>query len=161
MAGVADPYDRDEFRESPYAARRPLGGSVVAVLRGRLEGRGLELIRPPSRALARGEIHELIVTDEAGAHPGSVVGNIGYLAFFEVEEGGVALVGDRVSIGGNAHFRLAGFDVTHAPNHLNVVVNGDDRRSGEERGLRLGDRVIIGPTGRGRSEGKKGERDDG
>ena len=158
---MADPYDRPEFEQSPYAARRPLEGTVVAVLRGQLDGRGLELIWPPSRVLARREIHELILTDEAGAGPGSIVERVGYLAFFEVQEGGVALAGNRVSIGGNAHFRLAGFGVTHAPNHLNLVVIGDDRRSGEEHGFRLGDRVTIGPTGHLQSARKKGGRDAG
>jgi hypothetical protein len=156
-----DPYERSLFKHSPYAARRPLLGSVVAVLRGQLDGRGLELIRQPSRVLAQGEIHELILTDEADARPDSIVERIAYLAFFEVQAGGVALVGDRVVIGGNADFRLAGFDVTHAPNHLNLVVVGDDRLSGEERGFRLGDRVTIGPAGDAQSSGTKGEGDGG
>ena len=153
---MADPYARSSFKQSPYAARRPIVGFVVAVLRGQLDGRGLELIRPPSRVLARGEIHELILTDEAKARPDSVVERIAYLAFFEVQEGGVALAGDRLSIGGNDQFRLAGFDVTHAPNHLNLVVIGVDRRSGEERGLGLGDRVTIEPAGDRQDAREKG-----
>lgn len=139
-----DPYAKGSIRQSLYGARRPIRGAVVAVLRGRLEERGLELIQPISRALARGEIHELIVTDEAGAAPGTRVDRIGYLCFFEVEQGGVAVTGDQVMLGGEGGLVLAGFDLTHAPNHLNVVVCGD-RRPGEERGIRPGDQVTIGP----------------
>jgi len=114
----------------------------VAVLRGQLDDRGLELIRPSSRALLRGEIHELLVTVETGAGPGSRVDSVGYLAFFEVERGGVAVVGDGVGWG-NTSWTLVGFDLTHAPNHLNLVVQGGSRLSGEELGMAVGDPVWI------------------
>ncbi|HAI20702.1 MAG TPA: hypothetical protein DCM14_02165 [Clostridiales bacterium UBA8153] len=113
------------------------------MLRGQLDGRGLELIQPLSRALRQGEIHELVVTTEGEAGPGRRVDSVGYLAFFEVQSGGLAVTGDPVSWG--EHFwTLVGFDLTHAPNHLNLVVRGPSRLSGEELGMRVGDRLVIG-----------------
>jgi len=39
---------------------------------------------------------------------------------------------------------IVGFDETHAPNHLNIVARSKERCSGEELGVELGNRLIIG-----------------
>jgi hypothetical protein len=49
--------------------------------------------------------------------------------------------GEGVLIG-----HLAGFDMTHFPNHINLVVVTDDLRTGRERGLRLEE--VLEFTGR-------------
>jgi len=96
---VSDPYARNMFGTfNPYYAKQPIVGRLVVVLDGVYENHGLELIKPPSRALRQTEIHELIVTDE-GAQPGSKVNNIAYVGFFEVMQGGVIVVGNEVTIG--------------------------------------------------------------
>ncbi len=128
---------------NPYVARRPVRGRVVAVMEGRLEDRGLELIAPPSRALRQGEIHELIATDETAARPGQRVDRISYLGFFEVTQGGVVLSGDPVRTSGRHLGQLAGFDLTHFPNHLNIVIF-DPARSPGATSLSLGAEIIIG-----------------
>ncbi len=143
-----DPYTAGMFPSNPYRSKRPVRGRLVVVLDGRLSGRGLELIRPISRALRRGEIHELVVTAEADAGPGTTVNQVTYLGFFEVEEGGMAVTGDSVRVDGRPVGRLGGFDETHHPNHLNLVLVGDDA-TGFERGLALGDEISIGETDEG------------
>jgi enamine deaminase RidA (YjgF/YER057c/UK114 family) len=145
---VRDPYAEGAFSQTPYSSKRPVRGTVVAVLRGRLEQRGLELIRPGSRALCRGEIHELILTDQSEVGPGDRVDRIGYLAFFEVTGAGVVIGSDRLELAGHG-FEVVGFDLTHTPNHLNIVVRADHRRSGEELGLVPGDRVVFSMRERG------------
>jgi len=127
---------RDSERKMP-------SGKVVAVLSGKLPERGLELIRPFSRALLTGEIHELIVTDEERAGPLQTVNRIAYVCFFEIITGGIMLVGDELSIGDARIGTIAGFDETHMPNHLNIVAKSDQRRSGKNRGIRLEDTVLI------------------
>lgn len=132
-----DPYAAGKFAANPYADKTDVAGSLVAVLRGKLADRGLELIKPISRCIRRDEIHELILTDE-DARPGGRVNSIAYLGFAEFASGGVIVAGDAVHLGGRPIGTLAGFDETHAPNHLNIVIRTDDLTDGVGQGARLG-----------------------
>jgi hypothetical protein len=114
----------------------------VAVLRGVTDRRGLCLTEYRSRAVPSGQIHELMLTDE-NAELKSTVNRVALLAFFEVETGGVLLVGDRVACGERELGRLAGFDETHMPNHQNVCLMGSDFRDGEALGLQVGDELTF------------------
>ncbi len=140
---MSDPYARNMFGSfNPYYAKQPVIGRLVVVLDGVYENRGLELIKPPSRALRQTEIHELIVTDESTL-PGSKVNNIAYVGFFEIIQGGVIVVDDKVKIGGKDVGKIAGYDETHMPNHLNIVMTGR-KTPGKEFDLSVADEVIIG-----------------
>ena len=140
---MSDPYACNMFGAfNPYYAKQPVIGRLVVVLDGVYENRGLELIKPPSRALRQAEIHELISTEEA-AQPGSKVDSIAYLGFFEVTQGGIIVTGDPVTIGGKALGEIAGYDETHMPNHLNIVMTGS-KTPGKDFGLSVTNEVIIG-----------------
>ncbi len=140
---MADPYARNMFgNTNPYYAKRPVTGKLAVVLDGIYDDRGLTLIKPPSRVIKTGEIHELIVTDE-NVRPGATVNRIAYLGFFEITSGGVIVAGDEIHIGNTAIGRIAGYDETHMPNHLNIVINGA-RFPGREIGLVLEADVVIG-----------------
>ena len=121
-----------------YAENRPVEGGVVTVLDSTHEARGLKLMATYSRALPRFSIHELIVTDEAGRQPGGGADHIAYVAFFEVLQGGCVLVGDRCLAGDRELGTVAGFDETHEPNHLNIVLEADRRLTGRALGLAVG-----------------------
>ena len=137
-----DPYVEGDLPVAPFVERRPVTGEVVAVLRGCWDDRALCLIPQPSRALGQGEIHEVILTDE-DPRPGDKVDRIAYFAFVQIDEGGVALVGDRVRVGSGSGI-LAGFDPTHMPNHYNIIVRVRNcLADGEEQRLQLGDRMRI------------------
>jgi len=140
---VTDPYKSGMFKANPYARKRPCEGKLAVVLDGKIEGRKLQLIVPPSRAVLAGEIHELIVTDEAEAAPGKEVNRIAYWGFFEVTQSTVIVAGDTVWIGDRKLGTLAGFDETHMPNHLNIVVKAAERSTGVELNLQLEEKVII------------------
>ena len=137
-----DPYTQGMFRENPYFRKRPVNGELVVVLRGHYPNRGLALIPQISRAVRGGEIHELILTREA-AGPGHRVEAIAYLGFFEVSRGGVLIAEDLVYVNEQCIGRLAGFDETHMPNHLNIVIRCNDDRDGAERELRPGMAVTL------------------
>jgi hypothetical protein len=130
-----DPYASGMFKSNPYAAKTSIQGELVVVLRGTYPNRGLQLITPPSRALNLGEVHELIITDQP-CRPGDQVDPIAYLGFFAVTTPGVMVVGDEMCIAGQVVGTIAGFDETHMPNHLNIVVQGE-RTDGETRGFFL------------------------
>ena len=134
------PYDPKLITPSVYGDRRPVLGEVVVLLHITFQDRGLKLIQARSRALLRDEIHELMITDEEGAAPGGGADRVSAIAFFEVKRGGLAVVGDEVTIGGRALGTLAGFDMTHMPNHMNVLVKS---ASLEAPPIRVGDEVRL------------------
>ncbi|MBZ4654459.1 MAG: hypothetical protein JG781_1816 [Peptococcaceae bacterium] len=140
---MVDPYKAGLFSRNPYAKKRPCQGELVVVLDGKMENRKLQLITPISRALCTGEIHELIVTDEEQAGPGQEVNRIAYWGFFEVTSGTVVVAGDEVRIGNSVLGTIAGFDETHMPNHLNIVIKAAERKTGVELGLALEEKIII------------------
>lgn len=140
---MPDPYKSGLFTANPYAKSRAVEGVLVTVLDAKLDSRQLDLIAPISRALKQGEIHELIITPEAGAAPGGRVARVAYLGFFEVTQGGMAVVGVEVRIGGRPLGVLAGFDETHYPNHLNIVLKGGPYATGLDLGLALHDPVTF------------------
>ena len=140
---VTDPYKSGMFKSNPYAQKRTCEGKLAVVLDGKMEGRKLQLIVPPSRAVLAGEIHELIVTDETDAAPGAEVNSIAYWGFFEVVKSTVIVSGDTVWIAGKKLGVIAGFDETHMPNHLNIVIKAADRQTGVEIKLQLEDQITI------------------
>lgn len=140
---MSDPYARKLTNKTFFHAKTEIRGRVVVVLDGQLDDRGLELIQPISRAFARGSIIELIGTTETGAAPGSKVETIAYLAFVELLDSGVLLVDDEITWHNQTIGTIAGYDDTHMPNHQNVIVRVNDRRSGKDIGLKAGDEILI------------------
>lgn len=126
--------------QQPYASSGDVVGRVVTVLQGVTEQRGLQLTEQRSRAVTRWAIHELMLTDEQ-AELSSQVDRVALIAFFEVMEAGVLIVGSDVAIGDQRLGRLAGFDETHMPNHQNICLESEDLTDGKARGLKVGDEV--------------------
>lgn len=123
-----------------YGDRRPVIGTVVALLHITFESRGLQLIEARSRALLLNEINELMITDEEGAAPGGVADRVSAIAFFEIKQGGVAIVGDQVFVSGKLLGQLAGFDLTHMPNHKNLLVKMENF---EFSSIKVGDLITF------------------
>jgi len=133
------PYDPNLITPSVYGDRRPVVGEVVALLHVTFEERGLKLIQSKSRALVEDEIHELMITDEEAA-PGGVSDRVSAMAFFEVKEGGLIVVGDRVTLNDGFLGVVAGYDMTHMPNHMNVLLKVE---SLEPLALSVGDKLLF------------------
>jgi len=133
-------YDPKIVALDVYKDRKPVEGYVVAILDITFEKRGLKLIEAKSRVLAKYEIHELMITDDQEAEPGRMVDRVSALAFFEIEEGGLAVVGDKMFLGEEMLGLLAGFDLTHMPNHMNILVKS---KSLKGPSIRVGDRLRI------------------
>ncbi|TKJ29686.1 MAG: hypothetical protein CEE40_07545 [Chloroflexi bacterium B3_Chlor] len=141
-----EPHGTGILDKYPYAAKSDVVGKVVCILDARSEERGMDLVVHPSRALRQGEIHELAVTDDPNAEPEQTVDKVAYLAFFSVDQGGLVLVGDKVMVGQIEVGEVAGFDVTHFPNHMNILARAEGRKTGSELGLCLGDSVTFCST---------------
>jgi len=140
---MKDPYAEGMFKENPYYMKSDVRGKLVVVLQGAYEDRGLELIQPVSRCVNRNEIHELIASDEEDAGPGKQVNRIAYIGFVEILEGGVIIAGDQVIHNGESLGEIAGFDETHMPNHLNIVVRRGHRITGADAGCSTGDEITF------------------
>jgi hypothetical protein len=134
------PYDPKLITPSVYGDRRPVKGEVVALLHITFQERGLKLIQSRSRALCKDEIHELMITDEEEAAPGGGADRVSAIAFFEVRNGGLVVVGDRVTLNDDLLGTIAGYDVTHMPNHMNVLLKAE---SLEPPVLSVGDKLIF------------------
>jgi hypothetical protein len=135
---------------STYAANRPVEGEVVTVLDSTHEARGLKLISTYSRALKQNSIHELIATDEGDQKPGGTANRIAYLAFFEVTRGGCIIVGETLFVDGEPIGEIIGFDETHAPNHLNLILGVKTRATGLQLKIALGSKLKFVRTQSGR-----------
>ena len=138
-----DPYQSGKFKSNPYAKKSDVNGPLTVVLDGKMDDRALSLIVPISRGVKKDEVHELILTDEETARPGAAVNRIAYLGFFVVEQSGVLVEGDQVVLNGQVIGQLAGFDETHMPNHLNIVIKAAERRTGLELSANPGDQIVF------------------
>ena len=127
-----------------YAANRPVKGAVVTVLDSTHEARGLKLISTYSRALPKNSIHEIIATDETGKKPGDTADKIAYLAFFEVTRGGCIIVGETLFVDGQAIGEIIGFDETHEPNHINIIIGVKSRQTGPQLRIKAGSKIKFG-----------------
>ena len=141
-----DPYMAGMFKENPYYAKSDIQGKLVVVLRGAYEERGLELIKPASRCVQKHEIHELIASDEPDIRAGATVNKIAYIGFVEILQGGVITIGDGLFWNGECIGFVSGFDETHMPNHLNIVVRCDKRIDGVQLGCSPGDDLTFKQT---------------
>ncbi len=140
-----DPYVNHLLNaEMPCADKTPVVGRLCCILHARAEQRGLQMAPFPSRVVQQHEVHELILTAEEQAGPGQEVNRIAYLGFFEILDGGVLWAGDKVEIDGRCVGTLAGYDLTHFPNHFNIVIRADGPIStGFESGFQLGETVTF------------------
>jgi len=68
-----------------------------------------------------------------------IANRVTVLGFFEVETGGIILIGDQASLDGAPIGEVVGFDQTHMPNHMNILVKGPLKRPE----LRLGSKVSF------------------
>lgn len=131
------PRNEQAMSQVSYFKKKEVETKVVVVLDGELGDRGLRLTSYVSRVVRKGDIHEIIVTEETEAGPGSRVDRVVYLAFVEVVSGGVIVLGDKLLIEKRCLGEVIGFDETHSPNHLNLVVAASCPRSGRALGLEL------------------------
>lgn len=119
---MVDPYQAKMAHKVTFTQKKVVKAKMVAVLKGNIEKRGIELIHPASRVVRKGDIFELMYTLERDAQPGEKVDSVTYLGFVEVEEAGVLRVDDIVRINNENVGTVIGFDETHSPNHLNVIL---------------------------------------
>lgn len=131
---MADPYKSGMAGSVKFLKKRIVKATVVVILNGTIQNRGLHLISPRSRCVREKEIFEFMVAEDEGVGPGGTADTVRYLGFAEVAIGGSIRVGDKVLSGGRLLGYVAGFDETHMPNHQNIVLMGaENTREIEEK----------------------------
>ncbi len=123
-------------RPSYYGAKRAIIGEVVAEVSAK--GRRLSLSENWSRSVKVGEIHEIMLTDEV-LSPGDMMTEFMAVAFFETSQGGHSVIGDKLYLDGVEVGVLAGYEMNHMPNHMNIVFMS----SGDYPEFRLGSEIRI------------------
>lgn len=127
-------------------AKRTVRGSVVKLLTHTREDRGMRLMGVETRALLRGEIHELVTTDQADAAGGDRIDRVGFLGFAEIEAAGIVERGDPLHAAGVRVGTVLGFDDCHFPNHLNILIASERLQTAATLGLAVEDEIRFGPA---------------
>lgn len=133
-------YDFNKINSKVYGKKKQVEGEIVALLHISFEKRGLELIETKSRAVRLNEIHELMLTDEQGAKPGGRVDRVRAFAFFEITKPGLIIVGDNLFIDKRFVGSITGYDLTHMPNHMNIVLKTSTL---EEPKVEVGSSIVF------------------
>jgi hypothetical protein len=102
--------------------KRTVSGRLVKVLVHARDDRGMTLEPYAGRCVRRGEVHELVTTDQTAAGPGDRIDRVGFLGFVEIGSAGVIDRGDRVWAAGQLVGTVMGFDACHWPNHYNILI---------------------------------------
>ncbi|MCT2589570.1 hypothetical protein LHJ74_06475 [Streptomyces sp. N2-109] len=140
-------------------AKCVVASTVVKVLTHRREDRGMRLEEFTSRCVRRGEVHELVTTDQLEQQPGARVDRVGFLGFVEIHAAGVIDRGDEVWYGNSLVGTVLGFDSCHFPNHYNILiaaphlVTGPDLDLKPDGALSFRQRTARVPAGAGAGSG--------
>lgn len=116
-------------------AKRSVHGQLVKVLTHRRDDRGMTLEGFASRCVRRGEVHELVTTDQTATTTGTRIDRVGFLGFVEIGCAGVIDRGDEVWADGHRVGTVLGFDACHFPNHYNILISVPEPLTGPQLGL--------------------------
>lgn len=140
---MADPHKQQRVTRDHYYQKTEVGARVFAILDWAVEDRDMTLMPHLSRAVRRGDVLELATTDEADRLPGQTVQRIAYIGFMEVVDTGLILYGDQVKIGKEILGTVIGFDETHMPNHLNILLHVETHQTGRAMDVKLDALVVF------------------
>ena len=123
--------------------KKDVEAKMVTITDSQREDRGMDLTIQKSRAVIKGHLHEAAVTLDINAGPGKTVNSVAYLGMMEITEAGLIVIGDEVIADGVKIGEVAGFDETHFPNHMNILIRVKELKTGLKMGLQLGSRIIF------------------
>jgi hypothetical protein len=140
--------------------RRPIRGTFVNINERAIAP--ARTTRPPNdvhhrlmdiipRALYRGEIYEIFVTDDPEASPGGTMKRFSLVGHFEVEQAGFVRAGDHVLAAGKDLGTIVGYNqcpALRAPETvvIHIYVRGEKLVTGKDLGLKLEDEVTTRPV---------------
>ena len=122
--------------------KQDLIGRLLTVHGTVIKNRGLKPIIQKTRAIKAGEIHELILTDSI-IDNNRIINNAAYIGFVVFLTSGLLKNEDKLYIRNNEIGVVIGFDETHIPNHLNILIYSKKFKTGLDLGLNCGNVVYF------------------
>lgn len=116
---------------------------LIKKLLHKQDNRGMELIEFLSRCVRKGEIHELVTTDQRNLRPGDKVNRVGFIGFAEIETAGVIEAGDEVLVENRVIGIVRGFDDCHFPNHYNILIETPERLTARDLEMTIGQSIFF------------------
>lgn len=117
-----------------FSTKLDVQGRWVAIMEHRRSDRAMQPSAFKTRCLKQSEIHEFIICEEPPSET-TPINNVSYLGFGEIQQGGVVEVGDWLYIQDALMGQILGFDETHMPNHLNILIQSNSLVTGHSLGL--------------------------
>jgi hypothetical protein len=90
-----------------------------------------------TRCVQAGEVHELVAVSAKTLDKGKYRG-ASYLGFVTFNGPAVIYVGESLLIHGKQIGVLGGFDYTHFPNHMNILIETEQPANGRTLGITVG-----------------------
>jgi len=125
--------------------KKPIETVVVKLLDQTREDRGMTVAEWSSRCVRRGELHEIVTTDQVAAGAGDRIDRVGFVGFVEVLTAGVIDVGDRLVVNERAIGKVIGFDDCHFPNHYNVLIECNRLWTAKSLDIGVDERLVFCP----------------
>jgi hypothetical protein len=137
-----DPYLDGLVSQKLRIIKDDLSAHATGILTNIANNRGMRLISNACRAVRINDVHELVCTSQE-KQPGEIVDEVGYLAFVVFDESGVVAIDDVLLVKGNNIGKVIGFNETHAPNHLNIIIQVDNITTGLQSGWEPGTKLVF------------------
>ena len=122
--------------------KQDLIGRLITVHGTIRRNRGLRPITQKTRAIKMGEIHEVILTDDFMDND-RIINNAAIIGFVDFLTSGLIKTKDRLYIRNNEIGIVIGFDETHMPNHLNILIYSKKFKAGLDLNLNCGNVVYF------------------
>ena len=120
-----------------FTSKTETTARLFAVLNRKSHNCEIKLTTKISHIVGRGDVLELIVTTKSEACSNSEINNVHHIGLVEVSETGLLLCDDSVSVLDKKMGNIIGFYKNPLSNHLNIVMQCDNIKTGKELGLPL------------------------
>ena len=125
------------------AIAAPVEITLVMVLGHSRAEREMEQGKYMTRCIKAGEVHELVAVAAHTLSDGKYHG-ASYIGFAEFNSSAVIHVGEKVFLGAAYVGVVGGFDYTHFPNHINILIEAEHPRDGQTLRITTGQKGRFG-----------------
>lgn len=130
-----------------HATAGPVELTFVMVLGHDRADREMEKGSFATRCVQAGEVHELVAVNAGTLDNGKYHG-ASYLGFVTFNGPAVIYLGESLFIEGKFIGVLGGFDYTHFPNHMNILIETEQPTNGKTLGIIVGQRAEFSGNNR-------------
>ena len=127
-----------------YSSKSSIKFRIKAVMKNKRIDRKLKLSEYVTRCINKNQLHEFLIANDWNNDKNKLLNDISYIGFMECTECGVIEIGDTISDDkGIIVGTVIGFDYTHMPNHMNIVLKSASEETGKERNYKVNQEFEI------------------